>query len=62
MNFLKENPISVDATIKGHFWSPGKFCRTVGNADVETVINYVREYRFQQVTLDRFSSPAQPTT
>jgi len=47
---------------KGHFWSPGKFYRTVGDADVETVIQYVREHRFQQTTLNGYSSPDQPTT
>ena len=41
---------------KGHFWSPGKFYRTVGDADVETVINYVREHRFQQTTLNGYQS------
>ena len=43
---------------KGHFWSPGKFYRTVGDADAETVINYVREHRFQQMTLNGFPSAA----
>ena len=45
---------------KGHFWSPGKFYRTVGDADAETVINYVREHRFQQTTLNGFSSTTSP--
>ena len=40
---------------KGHFWSPGKFYRTVGDANVETVIQYVREQRLQQTTLNGFS-------
>jgi putative transposase len=26
---------------KGHFWGPGKFCRSVGDADLPTVIGYV---------------------
>ncbi len=38
----------------GAFWSPGKFFRTVGDADADTVINYVRNHRFQQATLDGF--------
>ena len=45
---------------RGHFWSPGKFYRTVGDADAETVINYVRKHRFQQTTLNGFSSTANP--
>jgi putative transposase len=47
---------------RGHFWSPAKFYRTVGDADAETVINYVREHRFQQTRVNGFSSPTQPTT
>jgi len=45
---------------QGHFWSPGKFYRTVGDADAETVINYVREHRFQQTTLNGYPSTANP--
>ena len=45
---------------KGHFWSPGKFYRTVGDADAETVINYVREHRFEQTTLNGYSTKADP--
>ena len=41
---------------KGHLWSPGKFYRTVGDADTETVIQYVRDQRFQQTSLDGFST------
>ena len=37
---------------RGAFWSPGKFFRTVGDADAETVIDYVRKHRIQQATLD----------
>jgi putative transposase len=38
----------------GHFWSPGKFYRSVGDADTETVIQYVRDQRLQQTILDIF--------
>ncbi len=41
---------------KGHFWSPGKFYRTVGDADAETVIQYVRDHRLQQTSLNGFPS------
>ena len=44
-NFRKRYP-------RGHFWSPGKFCRTVGDADLETVTRYVRDQRLMQTTLD----------
>ena len=42
---------------KGHLWNPGKFYRSVGDTDAETVIQYVRDQRFQQTSLDSF-----PTT
>ena len=41
---------------KGHFWSPGKFYRSVGDADAETVLQYVRDQRFQQTYLNGFPS------
>ena len=37
---------------RGHFWSPGKFYRSVGDMDLETVTNYVRNQRLVQTTLD----------
>ena len=37
---------------QGHFWSPGKFYRSVGDADKETVIKYIRGQRLQQTMLD----------
>ena len=39
---------------KGHFWSPGKFYRSVGDADMETVLHYVRAQRLQQTSLSDF--------
>ena len=44
-NFRKRYP-------KGHFWSPGKFYRSVGDADLETVTKYVQDQRLMQTTLD----------
>ena len=41
---------------KGHFWSPGKFYRSVGDTDAETVLQYVRDQRLQQTQLDVFST------
>jgi len=40
---------------RGHFWSPGKFYRTVGDADAETTINYVKNHKIHQTTLTNFS-------
>ena len=37
---------------RGHFWSPGKFYRTAGDADLETVTKYVQNQRLVQKTLD----------
>ena len=48
-NFRKRYP-------KGHLWSPGKFYRSIGDADAETVIQYVRDQRLQQTKLDVFST------
>ena len=44
-NFRKRYP-------RGHFWSPGKFFRTAGDMDLETVTNYVRNQRLVQTTLN----------
>jgi len=44
-NFRKRYP-------GGHFWSPGKFYRSVGDADLETVTKYVQDQRLVQTTLD----------
>jgi len=44
---------------KGHFWSPGKFFRSVGNVTAEAIKNYIaqtnRNYN-QQLTLNRYSA------
>jgi len=37
---------------RGHFWSLGKFYRSVGDADLETVTKYVQDQRLVQTTLD----------
>ena len=36
---------------KGSFWSPGKFYRSVGDVDLETIRNYVRKQDHRQRTL-----------
>lgn len=40
---------------RGHLWSPGKFYRSVGDADLDTVINYVQEQK-GQTTLIQFQN------
>ena len=57
---FKRKPAFRRRYAKGHFWSPGKFYRTVGDADAETVIQYVRDHRLQQTTLNGFPSAANP--
>ena len=47
---------------KGHFWSPGKFYRSVGDADMDTVLQYVRNQRLQQTSLNDFPSSVLPAT
>jgi len=54
---FKRKPAFRGRYSRGHFWSPGKFYRTIGDADAETVIQYVRDQRLQQTRLDLF-----PTT
>jgi REP-associated tyrosine transposase len=43
---------------EGHLWSPGKFYSSVGDADAETILQYVRDQRLQQTRLDVFSITA----
>jgi REP-associated tyrosine transposase len=47
-NFKKRYP-------RGNLWSPGNFYRSIGDADIETVIKYVQNHRFEQTTLDTTS-------
>ncbi|MDI6903491.1 MAG: transposase, partial [Methanocellales archaeon] len=39
---------------KGHFWSPGKFYRSIGDVDIQTTANYVREQAAMQTSLSIF--------
>ena len=59
---FKRKPIFRRRYPRGHFWSPGKFYRSVGDADIETVTQYVRNHQLQQISLDGFPHPALPTT
>ena len=47
---------------RGNFWSPGKFYRSVGDTDMETVLQYVRNQRLQQTSLEDFPSQGLPAT
>ena len=53
---FKQIPVFRARYPRGHFWSPGKFYRTVGDADAETVIKYVHDHRLQQTSLNGFPS------
>jgi len=39
---------------RGSFWNPGNFSCSIGDADTETVLQYVRNQRLQQSFLDDF--------
>ena len=53
---FKRNPNFRKRYQRGHFWSPGKFYRSIGDADVDAVIQYVYDQRIQQTTLDVLST------
>jgi putative transposase len=59
---FKRKPIFRRRYPRGHFWSSGKFYRSVGDADIETVTQYVRNQQMQQISLDGFPHPALPAT
>jgi putative transposase len=52
---FKEKPNFRKRYSKGHLWSPGKFYRSVGDADLETVVKYVQDHKYEQTTLDMTS-------
>ena len=45
---------------RGSFWSPGKFYRSVGDADTATVLEYVKNQRLQQASLYDYPDPSLP--
>jgi REP-associated tyrosine transposase len=45
---------------RGSFWSPGKFYRSVGDTDTSTVLEYVRNQRLLQSSLNDYSNPEIP--
>ena len=34
---------------KGHFWSPGKFYRSVSNVSGETILRYIKEHQHKEL-------------
>ncbi len=52
-DFFHLHPIFRLRYPKGHLLAPGKFCRSVGDVDLETTKNYVRN-QVQQATLGDF--------
>jgi putative transposase len=34
---------------KGHFWSPGKFCRSISNVKAQTIRNYIENHQFKEL-------------
>lgn len=34
---------------KEHFWSPGKFCRSISNVRADTIKNYIEKHQFKQL-------------
>ncbi len=59
---FKQKPNFRHRYPRGHLWSPGKFYRTVGDADAETVIQYVRKHQFQQTKLDSYPMNINPAS
>ena len=57
---LRRQPMFRYRYADGNFWSPGKFYRSVGDADTETVLEYVRNQRLQQASLDDYPNPGLP--
>jgi putative transposase len=57
---FRRQPLFRYRYANGSFWSPGKFYRSVGDADTETVLEYVRNQRLQQASFDDYPNPGQP--
>jgi len=59
---FKRKPHLRCRNYKGHFWSLGEFYCSVGDADMDTVIWYVRDQRLQQTSLNVFPNQGLPAT
>jgi hypothetical protein len=62
VNCSKEEHISDADTPEEISGVPGKFYRSVGDADAETVLQYVRDQRLEQTSLNNFPYLELPTT
>ena len=57
---FRRQPLFRYRYIRVSFWSPGKFYRSVGDADTATVLEYVKNQRLQQASLYDYSIPDTP--
>jgi putative transposase len=53
---FRRQPLFRYRYARGSFWSPGKFYRSVGDADTTTVLEYVKNQWLQQASLDEFQT------
>ena len=53
---IRRQPLFRYRYPRGCFWSPRKFYRNVGDADTTTMLEYVKNQRLQQASLDNFST------
>ena len=54
---FKQVPNYKKRYTRGHFWSPGKFVRTVGSTDIKTTKNYIKKQRqYTQATLTDYTN------
>ena len=57
---LQRQPLFRYRYTDGNFWSPGKFYRSIGDADATTVLEYVKNQRLQQASLDDYPNSDLP--
>lgn len=42
-------PILRETFKKGHFWSPGKFCRSISNVRADVIKRYIERHQFKEL-------------
>ena len=57
---FRQQPLFRYRYSHGSFWSPGKFYRSVGDTDTATVLEYVRNQRLLQSSLNDYPNPEIP--
>jgi len=57
---FRRQPLFRFRYARGSFWSPGKFYRSVGDTDTATVLEYVRNQRLLQSSLNDYPNPRLP--